>query len=93
MARPVSGYTTITDPAAPLVEWDTVTCCHCGALIRIKPGTAATVFVIFDAVAWRWVEEPGASCFCCLKPVCLACHALGRCLPLERQLAQLEARR
>lgn len=85
------GYATITDPDRPLVEFDTVQCCHCGAHIRVKPLTASTVYLIFNPTAWRWEEVPGASCYHCLQPVCLPCCEKGTCLPLERMLERLEA--
>lgn len=89
MLKP-QGYATIVDPERPLTEFDTVQCCHCNCVIRVKPGTASTVYLIFDEVAWRWIEEPGASCWHCMQPVCLRCHDLGVCRPLERQLQESE---
>lgn len=91
MLRP-AGYATITDPDARLVERDTASCCHCSAVIFVKPRTASTVFLVYSRSHARWVEVPGASCWHCMKPVCLACHALGVCTPLERQLESWEHR-
>lgn len=88
----VLGYAQIVDPAQPLVEFDTVGCCHCGALIRVKPATVSTVYLIFNPSTWRWDEVPGASCWHCMKPVCLPCHDKGTCTPLERTFASLEGR-
>jgi hypothetical protein len=88
--RRAAGYAQIVDPDRPLEEFDLAGCCHCGAQIRVKPLTASTVYLIFDPRTWRWVEVPGASCWHCLKPVCLACHAKGTCTPLERMLDRLE---
>ena len=90
MIRGASGYSQIVDPDHPLVEWDTVNCCHCGTVIRTKPGTLSTIYLLFDPQRWVWCEEPGASCFHCMKPVCLACHDRGTCLPLERRLQAAE---
>ena len=91
--RHAGGYATITEPNRPLVEFDTAACCHCGAHIRVKPNTASTVYLIFNPTTWLWEEAPGASCWHCMKPVCLACEALGTCTPLERRLEQMEGRR
>ena len=91
--RNPGGYAVIVDPTQPLVEYDTVSCCHCGKVIFVKPGTASTVFLIWNNLARLWQEEPGASCYHCMKPVCLRCHDLGTCLPLERWLEQQEGRR
>jgi hypothetical protein len=90
--RRAAGYATIVDPDRPLVERDTAVCCHCGAVILVKPNTVATVYLIFNPTRWRWEEVPGASCWHCQKPVCLPCEAKGTCDPLERQLARLERR-
>jgi hypothetical protein len=87
------GYATWTDPERPVVERDTVACCHCGAAIVVKPGTGATVYLIWSPGAQRWIEEAGAGCRLCLAAVCLRCEADGRCLPLERRLEQVERRR
>ena len=89
MRRP-QGYATIVDPDRPLLERDTAQCCHCGCVIFVKPLTAATVYLIFNRTDWRWEEVPGASCWHCQRPVCLSCHADGRCLPLEYQLERAE---
>ena len=90
--RRILGYAQIVDPEKPTEEFDSVSCCHCSGIIRVKPGTVSTVYLIFNPMIWQWVEEPGASCWHCMKPVCLACHAKGSCLPLERMLEQLESR-
>ena len=88
--RRTGGYATITEPEKPLVEFDLVGCCHCGAHIRVKPGTVSTVYLIFNPTIWQWQEEPGASCYHCMKPVCLICYEKGTCVPLERMLEQVE---
>ena len=90
--RKVLGYAQIIDPDRPLEEFDTSACCHCNCLIRVKPGTASTVYLVFSRTDWRWTEEPGASCWHCMKPVCLVCHGKGICTPLERMLEQMESR-
>lgn len=89
----IGGYATIVDPDHPLVERDTVSCCHCGRVIFVKPGTASTVYLVFDPDLWQWREEAGASCWHCMQPVCLTCYMRGVCVPLERRLEILEGRR
>lgn len=32
----VGGYMVITDPEAPTKEFDTITCCHCNRVVRVK---------------------------------------------------------
>lgn len=92
MARQVSGYATVVDPDAPILERDTITCFHCQRVIWVKPGSVATVYLIFDRLAWRWTEVPGAFCVRCMHPICPACGDLGRCTPWEQQLEVSEAR-
>ena len=88
MLRP-DGYITIVS-AGPLVEYDTIRCCHCGGVIKVKPGTASTVYLLYNAHTGRHDEALGAGCWHCQQPVCLPCHAKGVCLPLERWLTQME---
>ena len=90
--RSPTGYAQIVDPDHPLVERDTTSCGHCGRVIFVKPGTASTVYLIFDRQRWQWQEEPGAFCRVCMRPICLACHDLGTCTPWERQFEASEAR-
>ena len=93
MLRP-HGYAIITDPDAPIQEYDTASCVHCSAVIFVKPHTGSTVYLVSSitpAGVIVWKEEPGAACWKCgCRPVCLACHAKGVCLPLEYQLDQAE---
>lgn len=90
------GYASITDPDAPLFERDTLNCGHCQKVVFVKPGSATTVYLIlhFDKAtgAHAWVEEPGAFCRICMRPVCLACHDHGGCRPFEHWLEQQERR-
>lgn len=92
MLRTPTGYATITDPDRPLVERDTVSCGHCQRVIFVQPRTAATTYLVVDRRSGQLTPTPGAACRVCMRPVCLACDALGRCLPWEAQLAQSEAR-
>jgi hypothetical protein len=89
--RNPTGYAQIVSDN-PVVEYDTTTCCHCGRAIVTKPGSASTVYLVVGP-SGLWQEEPGASCFRCMKPVCLRCHAIGYCLPLEKWLQQQERHR
>lgn len=88
MRRP-QGYATVVDPDRPLVERDTVSCGHCNRIVFTKPGSASTVYLIQHRDQ-RWTEEPGAFCRVCMRAVCLPCHDVGSCLPLERWLYQQE---
>jgi hypothetical protein len=88
MLRP-GGYAQILDPDAPLIERDTCACGHCNKVIFVKPGSATTVYLLQHRDG-RWTEEAGAFCRVCMRPVCLRCHDLGSCLPLERWLDQQE---
>jgi hypothetical protein len=94
--RRADGYATIFQPAAPTLEYDTVQCCHCGGVIRTKPSTLSTVYLVSTLTPAGLIvttEAPGAGCFKCAKPVCLACYALGTCRPLERWLDEQEGRK
>lgn len=90
--RTPGGYATIIEPDQPVVERDTVGCGHCGCVIFTKPGSAATVYLLTTATPGVVREEAGAFCRVCMRPVCLRCHARGRCTPFERQLEASEAR-
>jgi hypothetical protein len=90
--RTPTGYATIVEPDRPLVERDTCTCGHCQRIIFTKPHTAATVYLVLDRRTLTWREEAGAFCRVCMRPVCLTCHAEGRCTPWERKLEVAEAR-
>ncbi len=90
MRRP-QGYATFVSPDAPIVERDSATCGHCNRIVFVKPGTALTVYLIPQFMAPD-KEESGAMCRQCMRHVCLACHAKGRCTPLERRIEQMEAK-
>jgi hypothetical protein len=78
---------------AGTVERDTCSCGHCTAVIFVKPGTAATTYLVYgDDPRLPPREVPGAFCRVCMRPVCLRCHAAGRCVPFERMIEQQEAR-
>lgn len=90
--RRIGGYAQITSPERQ-IERDTSSCGHCSAVTFIKPGSAATVYLIWDPALKQWREEPGAFCRVCMRPVCLRCHEIGTCVPLERFLERAEAGR
>jgi hypothetical protein len=84
----------VLDPDAPNgigVERSTATCCHCQHIIFLKPGSGYSVYLIYEGKG-RYREEPGAFCGRCMAPVCLSCHADGRCRPWEQQLEIIESR-
>ena len=87
------GYATWTDPLGerPVVEMDTAQCCHCQAVIFLKPGSGGRTFLAW--VAGQWQEIPGMGCALCHAHVCWRCHADGRCVPFERRIARMERRR
>jgi hypothetical protein len=87
--RQPNGTLLIFDPDAPLLERDTITCGHCQRIVVVKPGTGATVYLIPVGVG-QWREEMGAFCRVCMRPVCLHCHDVGTCRPIERWLTEQE---
>ena len=95
------GYLSISDPDRRLVEYDVLSCGHCQKVIFAKPGTASTVYLIpirpkdeHDlAVIGRWIEEPGAFCRVCMRPICLPCHDVGTCRTWEQLIESMEAPR
>lgn len=88
MRRP-QGYAQVI--GVGVVEHDSITCGHCSRIVLVKPGTAATVYVL-PQMQGPAKEEPGAMCRVCMRHVCLKCHAHGHCAPLEKQIEQMEAR-
>lgn len=90
--KPITGFATVVDPDRPLFERDTTTCGHCQQVIFVKPGTACTTYLVFDRAAARWTEEAGAFCRICMRPICLGCCDVGRCMPWERKLEASEAK-
>ena len=89
--RSPHGYLTIVGDTGPQVERDTVTCGHCQQIVPVKPGSAATVYLVRDAHGQE-KEASGAFCRVCMRPVCLACDAHGRCTPWEKRLEKAERR-
>lgn len=88
MRRP-QGYLSVV--GATTIELDTATCGHCNQIVMVKPGSFATTYLVADGLH-PLKEEPGAMCKVCMRAVCLSCHAVGRCTPLERRIEQMEAR-
>ncbi len=89
MRRP-QGYATIFEPSSN-IEYDTITCKHCQRIVRVKPGTGSTVYLLFDDQG-HVTEEMGAFCRHCMAPVCLPCDDVGRCIPWEKQMECMEAK-
>lgn len=75
------GYLTLDDPDAKrIVEIDTVQCCHCSAAIKQHNADGSRIAVI-------------ATCGNCgHRQVCANCDRVGRCTPLEKRIAEMEAR-
>lgn len=77
-SRKVQGYAVIVDPSAPLVEMDTITCCHCQRVVVIKASAD-----VLEKTGW---------CMRCMKATCGPCADLGKCTPFEKHLERMEAR-
>lgn len=71
------------------IERDSITCGHCNWIVMVKPGTGATVYYI-PQMEGPPLEEPGAMCRVCMRPVCLRCHDDGRCMPLMKRIEEME---
>jgi hypothetical protein len=76
--RVPGGYAIRTDPVLGISETDTRTCGHCQRVDAIKP---------FCDPA-----EVGGLCYVCNRYICLRCHGLATCDPIERKLERNEAR-
>jgi hypothetical protein len=85
------GYLIGVDPEAPTLERDSITCAHCCAIVFVKPGFGPTVYLELRTHQPP-IEHAGAWCGRCQAPVCLRCHADGRCTPWEQQMERMEAR-
>lgn len=74
------GTAIITDPdaAVPVREFDTITCCHCQAIVFVGPGQSAS--------------DAGGFCRLCFRPTCGPCADHGSCTPFEKKLEAMEAR-
>ncbi len=81
MSRGRLGYLTLDDPDAKrVVEIDTACCAHCSAVVKLHRPEGTRV----DSVA---------TCGNCgHRVICDACDRIGRCTPLEKKLAEMEAR-
>lgn len=91
MLRP-QGYAIITDPDAPVREFDTITCNHCQAIVYLKPGHAREGFGPGDAGSPSTRHDPGGFCRQCMRPTCGPCADAGACTPFEERLKRIEAR-
>lgn len=80
MATPArAGYATIVGPGAPVKEFDTLTCAHCGRAWCVRTSSPSTT------------ADPGGWCRLCMKPVCPTC-AGKECVPFLRRLELYERR-
>lgn len=73
------GSLIITDPDAPTVEMDTVTCCHCNTIVLVGPRQDPA--------------DAGGFCRLCMKHTCGPCADLGTCTPFEAKLEKMEGRK
>ena len=71
------GHVTITDPNAPTIELDTMTCGHCQKVTEIGPGQRP--------------EDIGGLCKVCMSLICGPCVDKGICDPFEKKLERIEA--
>ena len=72
-----SGYVIITEPDAPTIEGETLSCCHCQFTWIVKPGSG---------LKRGW-------CYKCNKPVCGKKKCLEKCAPWEMQMEIAEGKR
>jgi hypothetical protein len=89
MLRP-QGYATIIPAEGRVIEYDTVSCAHCQRIVFVKPRTLSRVY-LFPQMDGTFLEEPGAGCLKCGKPICLRCCDVGTCTPAEKMLEFMEA--
>ena len=89
MLRP-QGYVSVICDDGRTIERDSITCGHCGVVVMVKPGSAATVYW-YPQLVGPPKEEAGAHCSVCDKAVCLRCHDIGTCVPLQKRLKAMES--
>lgn len=97
--RNPQGYWIIGGGVTP-EEYDTITCGHCNKIVRVKPGTGCTIYILeglhVDPITKEHKiirkEEAGASCRQCMRSICLPCCDKGECTPLMKQIEAQEAR-
>lgn len=90
----IKGYATIIDPDRPMpIEYDTKQCGHCQKVLFVKAGSGGAIYLIpsRDRVG-EFLEEAGAFCRVCMRPICLPCHDHGNCRPFEKMLEASESR-
>lgn len=73
------GVGIITDPDAPVVEMNTITCCHCQTVVHLHgPG---------------FKPEHVGFCTMCNKPRCGAADCAEKCTPFELKLLRAEGKK
>ena len=77
--RKPQGCAEIVQPDAPTKRADTITCCHCQAIVFVK--------------ARQDPSEAGGFCRLCYAHICGPCADAGKCTPFEARLEQMEGRR
>lgn len=70
---------TIDEPGKKLVEIDTITCCHCQAVVRLNKADGTKL-------------SPPPYCLRCTAFQCPTCGAKGTCTPFEKAIEAMEAR-
>ncbi len=82
MRKPQGYGITIEPPSATspgsTLEEDSFTCCHCNAVVFVKPRQDPS--------------EAGGFCGLCHSHICPHCAGTGACDPFERKLLRMESR-
>jgi hypothetical protein len=88
-AKKAEGVASIVGSWGDTEERKTITCAHCDKLVYVQPGTDGTS----PLSPLAGVQQlPPSVCHICWALVCIQCHGLGVCRPLEERLRKLEAR-
>ena len=88
-----TGEITVADPSLSRIhEGGTITCGHCNRIVRIKPGSGGSIYLLPTHQPFIYREVAGAWCGKHGGPICLRCHQIGICKPLEARLEELEGK-
>jgi hypothetical protein len=97
-SRKAEGVAQLCGPFGEVFTVKTITCGHCGRITFASPfgdGTgevnlpAGTEHVVMNTAN----RQPPAVCQNCWSLVCARCHAVGKCIPLEKTIEQAESSR